>query len=128
MSGFSQSLTEAFSRDEVMASGFGDLANPFPVVDGGAKSNFDGWDANLHLLPPISPLPLVPPPTDIVSDRDIGTLSTEDDEDSIEALTSQLTALSQRAMYAMRTIAHPDSTPLTVSSPHVDEALRIRTI
>ena len=122
MEDFGQGLTVdvAFPR----GGPFSDLANPFPNVDeGGGLPTFDGWDSNLQLFSPISSsLPLPTPNGDTIF-RDHGTASSDDEDHPITcALTSQLTALSERALRAKRSLARPDSAPLTVSSPQVNEA------
>ncbi|KAF2833547.1 hypothetical protein CC86DRAFT_461889 [Ophiobolus disseminans] len=130
MGDFRQGLTVdvAFPRGGPLSSDFSDLANSFPpAVDegaGGCIPGFDGWDTNnLQLFSPISSsLPLQRFNGDALRDQDMGTASSDDDEQVIDVLTSQLTGLSERAMRAKRSLVRPDSATLTVSSPQVNNA------
>ncbi|KAI0097586.1 hypothetical protein GGR51DRAFT_578026 [Nemania sp. FL0031] len=116
----------------------GDRLSQFPSVfgEGEAIDGFHSWDADLQGLPSSSLNPLIPPstsnaalalPTSITSsshgeDED-SECEDEDEEDASDTPYSQLTALSDRATRAMRSLARPGRAPLTASSPEVNGAL-----
>jgi hypothetical protein len=59
----------------------------------------------------------------IIGDDDDDNNNNDNDKDTSAALFSQLISLSQRAKQGIRRLARPGQTPLTVSSPEVNEAL-----
>lgn len=94
---------------------FTDMTGPFPGVD-------DGRDATLRRVSPSSQLNLSTSPsaTDAVEEnRDVRVVSTN--LSTVDALSSQLMALSQRAMQATRRVVHPGGVAPTVSSPEMSE-------
>ncbi|KAH7013038.1 hypothetical protein EDB80DRAFT_709252 [Ilyonectria destructans] len=94
---------------------FTDMTGPFPGVD-------DGRDANLQLVSPSSQLDLSisPSAADAIGEnRDIRVISTS--PSTVDALSSQLMALSQRATQATHRLVHPGGVPPTVSLPEVSE-------
>lgn len=116
-----------------LGADLGDLVGQFSGVDeSGAVANFNGWDANLQsfspnlfsslaatVAPNTGPISTAPSTTDGGHDSE----EIEDNRDPDDAISSQLTSLGQRARRAMRRLVLPDRTPLTVSSPEVNEAL-----
>lgn len=105
-----------------------------------AVSGFDGSDLGLSSswdTSPFSPSLSLGGPTgntmggDRDRDQDFvgpstashrGSLSTIDEEDPLDTLSLQLTALNSRAKDAMHRLMRPDSAPPTVNSPVVNEA------
>lgn len=116
-----------------LGADLGDLVGQFSGVgEGGPVASFNGWDANLQpfsptlfssLVAPVGtntgPISTAPSTTDGGHDSE----EIDDNRDPTDALSSQLTSLGQRARRAMRRLVLPDRTPLTVSSPEVNEAL-----
>ncbi|KAF7555075.1 hypothetical protein G7Z17_g2422 [Cylindrodendrum hubeiense] len=99
------------------------------VDDGEAVAGFSGWDANLQLVPPFSPLngSTAPSAADAIGGsgdfRAVSTgQSTTDDENPADVISSQLTALNGRTTRAMRHLGRPGGGPPTVSSPEMNEA------
>ncbi|RYP05477.1 hypothetical protein DL765_009826 [Monosporascus sp. GIB2] len=120
--------TELFSHNGVLGSDLGDLMGPFPGLDDATNvvGSFDGTDPwGRH---PFSPLSLGGPTvnTAAIGDHKLGgthkSLSASDDEDPVEAANTELAALNARAMRATRSLMRPDTAPLTVNSPLVNEA------
>lgn len=122
MSGFESGLVGGFFQSETLGSHFGNLAGPSPTLGDGAEHGFNSWDTNLPVFSQTSPLALAAPLEDTLRDRDLGVISSDDEDDSIDSFILQLTALAQRAMRAIRGLVQR-STPLTVSSPQVNQAL-----
>ncbi|KAJ5919849.1 fungal zn(2)-Cys(6) binuclear cluster domain-containing protein [Penicillium verhagenii] len=87
-----------------------EILSQFPGVD--ETGAIAGFNANEALVSTATPI------TDYDHDSEY-----LDDEDPPDALSSQLTSLSQRARQAMRRLVRPGRMPLTVSSPEVKEAL-----
>ncbi|KAH6970743.1 hypothetical protein BKA56DRAFT_596835 [Ilyonectria sp. MPI-CAGE-AT-0026] len=92
---------------------FTNMTGPFPGVD-------DGRDATLQLVSPSSQLNLSTSPSAAdAENRDVRVISTS--PSTVDALSSQLMALSQRATQATRRLVRPGGVPPTVSSPEVSE-------
>ncbi|KAJ4293291.1 hypothetical protein N0V90_008573 [Kalmusia sp. IMI 367209] len=115
---------------------FSDLVGQFTNLDdSGTVAGFNCWDANIQPFSPTSLDSLAAPsaadtaPTCIstapstLDGREDNEDVVDDDKDPTNALSSQLTSLSQRAARATRNIVRPGRAPLTVSSPEVNEAL-----
>ncbi|KAI5462040.1 hypothetical protein BGZ63DRAFT_382838 [Mariannaea sp. PMI_226] len=109
---------------------FTDLTGQFPgISDPGPVANFGGWDANLRQPSPFSTSnsSTTPSAVDTIGgSQDVRAISTApstaDDENPVDTLSYQLTALSQRATQAMRRLASRGGASPTVTSPEVNEA------
>lgn len=123
LSGFGAGLPEDFGRNVALGSDFTALPEPFHTIEDVTVGNFDNWDSNLHLFSPVSPLPLATTTGDHLENQDVENASSEAG-DGLDALTSQLTALSQRTMRTIRYLIRSGSTCLTVSSPQINEAFK----
>ncbi|KAH7127285.1 hypothetical protein EDB81DRAFT_809013 [Dactylonectria macrodidyma] len=128
---FAQGLGGVFCpRGPGSGPDFADLTGPLlGVDDGGTVPGFGGWDANLQLVSPFSPLNSSTEPSTADEGgrsqeaRAVSTgPSTTDDENPADALSAQLTALSARTTQAMRRLVRSGGAPPTVSSPEVNEA------
>ncbi|KAJ5297277.1 uncharacterized protein N7443_008170 [Penicillium atrosanguineum] len=116
-----------------LGADLGDLVGQFSGInESGVVANFNGWDANLQPFSPnlfSSLAATVAPNTGLIStapstiDGGHDSDEIEDNRDPADAISSQLTSLGQRARRATRRLVLPDRTPLTVSSPEVNEAL-----
>jgi hypothetical protein len=112
-----------------LGADFADLSGQFPGMDdSGAVASFNGWDTNFQSFSPTSLNPLIAnsgvdttPICSAPSVADGGDDSEDiaDDKNATDALSSQLTSLSQRASHATRRLFRPGRPPLTVSSPAV---------
>lgn len=124
-------LTEALYPGAPPSQGpdFEGLVCQFPHMD---EPGFNDWDPSLQPFSPSSLDSLVassvvdaaaasiaPSITDNSQDSE----EVEDENDVADAMSTQLTLLSRNARQAMRRLARRGRTPLTVSSPEVNEAL-----
>ncbi|QGI68024.1 uncharacterized protein FFB20_15815 [Fusarium fujikuroi] len=119
---------------------YDDLAGQFADLDG---AEFNGWDGNLDVIPSLSmsSLNTLAAPAAMVSQDISPTKDHHDnnhmqepeaddddesdnshDQDAIQELSLQLTAISQRATRAKRRLHRAGCPPPTVSSPEVNEA------
>ncbi|KAF5531538.1 fungal zn(2)-Cys(6) binuclear cluster domain-containing protein [Fusarium mexicanum] len=121
---------------------YDDLVGQFTDLD---RAGFNGWDGNIGMIPPSSMSPLntlaapaamvtqdMPPTADHHDDDNnhVNRPEADDDDDSdnsheqdvIQELSLQLTAISQRATRARRLLHRTGCPPPTVSSPEVNEA------
>ncbi|KAI1736363.1 hypothetical protein F4680DRAFT_469255 [Xylaria scruposa] len=129
-----QGIAEAlYPNGSFLGADVASLVCQFPGTDGTrAVAGFEGWDANLQPFSPTSLNSLAAPSgadaalasttpstTDDCDDSEDG----DDDKGPTDAVSSQLTSLSQRATRAIRQLERPGRAPLTVSSPEVNVAL-----
>lgn len=119
---------------------YDDLAGQFADLDG---AEFNGWDGNLDIIPSLSMSSLntlaapaamvsqdISPTKDHHDNNHIQEPEADDDDDSdnshdqdaVQELSLQLTAISQRATRAKRRLHRAGCPPPTVSSPEVNEA------
>lgn len=128
---FEQGVSGAFYADGTLQTGgptlaplsadYGGLTGPF--VGDGAAMSFSDWNPDIQPTSLANPASL--PPAPCTAD------SCEDSEDIVvekhfnDALSLQLTSLSQQAAQAVRCLTRSSQghTPLTVSSPQVNVAL-----
>ncbi|KAK0710109.1 hypothetical protein B0T26DRAFT_432797 [Lasiosphaeria miniovina] len=132
---FNQGLASVFSP----AGGPIDLMVPFPGVDDASSSAGRGGLTGFHGWETIQPFSPISPPSTMAAQsgadafggaHDVRAISAGpstpedggDDDDVADALSLQLTAISQRTTRSMRRLGRPGCAPLTVSSPEVNEA------
>ena len=134
---FSQDLAGVLSRSDASGSDLGGMSIPLLDIAETSMPGLDdsdpyGWNNNLNFSS--IPVGLPVPSTDATFNRDcdIGTqessgdspaLSQGEGKGTVDALTAQLIALSSQATRATRQLDRAgSSTPLTVTSPVVNEA------
>jgi hypothetical protein len=117
-------LFDGFPQNEMPDTNFSDLAGTFPTGGEVTAATFESWDGELQLFPLVDPLAGTAPATNSPCNRDAVIISNPDDSDTIGSLSHQLTAINQRALHAMRSLALPSDVPLKVSSSQVDGAFK----
>ncbi|KAH5139490.1 hypothetical protein HBI56_226420 [Parastagonospora nodorum] len=104
-----------------LSADYGGLTSPF--AGGGAAMSFSDWNPNIQPTSLANPTSLPPAPCTVDSCEDSEDIDV--DKHFNDALSLQLTSLSQQAAQAVRylTRSNQGRTPLTVSSPQVNVAL-----